>query len=266
VTAERAPRYPSIERIECPSAAELRQRFVRARKPVVLRGAADRWPARGRWSPEYFASQFGDALVRTYAMPHGEIRLDTATGFVLHEMRVRDYVAHVRDDGPVAYYLRAPIAGTLAALADDVRTPEVCRRVPRPKRNLWFAKRGTVTRLHFDLPHNLFAQVYGRKRFILFAPAESSRLYRHPWTSSVPHVARADPERADDARFPLFREAHGWHCELEPGDVLFIPSRWWHHARAIEHCISVNFWFLPTAVLPLALASDLYKRIRGLNI
>jgi hypothetical protein len=245
---------------------DFRRGFVRPRRPVVIAGAIEDWPARRLWSPDYFSARFADAPVRTYVMPNGEMRLDRLKGFLVHHTRVADYVAHVRDAGPVAYYLRANLASTLPQLLEDVRLPGYCRLGWRVKSNLWFAKIGTVSGLHFDLPHNLFAQVYGRKRFILFAPSQSRWLYRHPWTSSIPHVARVDPERRHDARFPEFRRARGFVAELEPGDALFIPERWWHHARTLETSISVNFWWCSLPTLPLAMASDGYKRLRGLNI
>jgi hypothetical protein len=255
-----------LPRVDKPSVEEFHRRFVRARRPVVLTGAIDDWPARRLWSPEYFEERLADARVRTYVMPDGEMKLDRRKGFLLHETRLAEYVAHVRDGGPVKYYLRANLASTLPRLVDDVPPPEYCRRGWRLKSNVWFAKAGTVSGLHFDLPHNLFAQVYGRKRFILFAPGESRWLYRHPWISSIPHVARVDPEQKDDARFPEFRRARGFSAELGPGDALFIPERWWHHARALETSISVNFWWCTALTLPLAMASDGYKRLRGLNI
>jgi lysine-specific demethylase 8 len=244
---------------------EFRRTFVGSCRPVVLTGAIEDWPARGLWSPEYFAERFADARVRAYVMPEGEMQLDPLKGFLLHETRVADYVEHVRDAGPVAYYLRANLASTLPQLLGDVRVPAYCRGW-RLKSNLWFAKAGTVSGLHFDLPHNLFAQVHGQKRFTLFAPSESRWLYRHPWTSSVPHVARVDPERRDDPRFPEFSRARGFVADLEPGDALFIPERWWHHARTVETSISVNFWWCSLPTLPFALASDAYKKVRGLNI
>jgi hypothetical protein len=259
-------RFETIETVVRPAADDFRRRFVDRRRPVVVAGAIEDWRARRVWSPEYLEHRFGDVRVRAYVMPDGRMKLDRQTGFLVEEMRVRDYVAHVREASPVRYYLRSGFATTLPELLDDIATPAYCRRGRRVRSNLWFAKAGTVSHLHFDLPHNLYAQVYGRKRFILFAPGESRRLYPSPWTSAHPHVARVDAERRDDPRYPRFRDARGHVCELGPGDMLYIPERWWHHARTLETSISANFWWCSVTTLPLAVLSDAYKRVRGLNI
>ena len=50
----------------------------------------------------------------------------------------------------------------------------------------------------------------------------------------------------DEARFPGFRSATCLEAVLEEGDMLFIPSYWYHavfHLGAIN--INVNFWWQP---------------------
>jgi lysine-specific demethylase 8 len=195
----------------------------------------------------------------------GRFRLDRSQGFEIRELALRDYVERIRA-GEGEYYLRAALVGKLAPLARDLETPSYFARRRGVRKNLWFASAGTVTPLHFDLPNNLYVHLWGRKRFILFPPAETGRLYAFGWTTSTPHLSRVDPERSDDERFPRFREARGSEALLEPGDALFIPARFWHHARALSDAIAVNFWSPTSLTRPLLAVSDLYKRLRGLNI
>lgn len=47
----------------------------------------------------------------------------------------------------------------------------------------------------------------------------------------------------------------GRGCEvlLNPGDVLYVPSYWWHHVHSVtEECVSIAIWFFNER-LPLAL-------------
>jgi ribosomal protein L16 Arg81 hydroxylase len=53
---------------------------------------------------------------------------------------------------------------------------------------------------------------------------------------------------------------------LREGDLLYLPSRVWHHARSIGPSITVNFWWPPLSMLPFTLLSDVYKRARGLRV
>ena len=32
--------------------------------------------------------------------------------------------------------------------------------------------------------------------------------------------------------FPRFREVHGYDTILGPGEVLYIPSHWWHYIES----------------------------------
>ena len=32
-------------------------------------------------------------------------------------------------------------------------------------------------------------------------------------------------------------------CVLHPGDILYIPKRWWHHVTSLDTAVSVNVWW-----------------------
>ena len=253
--------------VRCPSVADFHARFVDRGEPVVIRGAIDHWPALGRWSPEDFVARFGDVRTQAYAMDAGRIVLDRALGFRLVSLSFREYVEHLAQaEGKPRFYLRARLGALLPELMREIEIPSYCTERLALRHNLWFSGEGTITSLHFDLPHNLIAQVHGQKRFYLFSRGESDKLYPEPWISSVPHLARVDPENPDYARFPRLRRAQGVACTLSPGDLLFIPSRCWHHARSVTASISTNFWWATPALYPFIRLSDAYKRVRGLNI
>lgn len=253
--------------VDAPSVGDFHARWASRGEPVRIRGALARWAALGRWSPDDFVARFGDVRTRAYAMEKGRIVLDRATGFRLVDISFREYVeALEKSPGAPRYYLRAQLGELLPELTREIEIPAYCQGRLALRHNLWFSGAGTITSLHFDLPHNLIAQVHGNKRFTLFPIAESKHLYPEPWLSATPHLSRVDPERPDFARFPRLARARGYTCTLEPGDLLFMPSRLWHHANSVTTSISVNFWWAPPLVYPFVRASDLYKRLRGLNI
>mmetsp|Transcript_17235 Transcript_17235/g.39975 ORF Transcript_17235/g.39975 Transcript_17235/m.39975 type:complete len:122 (-) Transcript_17235:61-426(-) len=54
------------------------------------------------------------------------------------------------------------------------------------------------------------------------------------------HSSIADLER----RYPQFRQRpQGTYALLQPGDLLYIPAKWWHHVRSLDTAASVNVWF-----------------------
>ena len=110
--------------------------------------------------------------------------------------------------------------------------------------NLWVGASGGVTPVHYDGTSNFLCQLTGRKRLLLFSPAESWRLYPYPATHPMYAFAMVDIENPDLDRFPSFQHCRGVEAVLEPGDALFLPSHWWHYVKQFdgEETISLNFW------------------------
>jgi hypothetical protein len=46
----------------------------------------------------------------------------------------------------------------------------------------------------------------------------------------------------DAARYPLFQQAACAEVHLEPGDMLYMPRRWWHWVTSFERNIAINVW------------------------
>jgi len=252
--------YPTVDA----GLPAFRRLAYRPRRPVVLRGGAGGWPALKRWTDDYLIEHVGDLMVRAYEMRRNQVGLDPRTGFRLRDLKVCDFLQELvagDADAEFRYFMRVRLDGRLGPLLDDVSIPPYCAGGLELRRNLWMSGEGIVTQLHFDLPDNLICMVRGRKRFVVFAPAEREHLQPFPWLSSTPHLARLDPE----APGPDVG-ARGWTVDLEPGDILYLPPRFWHYARSLETALSVNHWWCRPVTRLLLAASDTYKRLRGLEI
>ncbi|HVY49470.1 MAG TPA: cupin-like domain-containing protein [Minicystis sp.] len=266
---DRAVTGPSLEpilRVRAPSVADFSRRFFVPRRPVVVEGALEGWPALATWSGPALASRFGDRRVSVYEMRKGRVRLSRAAGFVVAPSTVAEVVERVGAGGGDAPFLRAALPGALPELLEDVAPPPYCALGGGLRQNLWYCAAGAITDCHFDLPDNLVACVRGRKRFFVFSPEQGKNLYRRPLASSVPHLAEVDLAAPDTARFPRLARARGVEAVLAPGDLLYLPPRAWHFAEALEETISINFWFARPLSAVLLAASDLYKRVRALRI
>ena len=56
-------------------------------------------------------------------------------------------------------------------------------------------------------------------------------------------MLQVDVDAPDTEQFPQFADLDHWDCILEPGDMLFIPTRWWHYVKSSTVSFSVSFWW-----------------------
>ncbi|KAM6934068.1 HSPB1-associated protein 1 homolog [Xenentodon cancila] len=110
---------------------------------------------------------------------------------------------------------------------------------------LWIGTKGANTPCHLDsYGCNLVLQVQGRKRWHLFPPEDTAKLYptRIPYEESSV-FSSVDVLRPDLRRFPAFQLARTHIVTLHPGQVLYVPRQWWHYVESIDPItVSVNSW------------------------
>ncbi|WP_458071072.1 cupin-like domain-containing protein [Rhodanobacter sp. BL-MT-08] len=218
------------------------QEYVEKHLPVVVEGAGQAFPAMKRWTPEFFKNRFGSKQVN---ISYGEKM--TFSAFI-------DAVMASREDAPGPYMYRLFIGPHLPELLTDLEpqnpyafprrlaSPLMPGRWRRPDGYLKLLIGGTGGHfpvLHYDgeNAHAAITEIYGDKEFILYSPADASFLYPKqdmPNQSRIPDLQRPDLEE-----FPLFARATQHHTVLHPGDMVFVPARWWHAARVLTPSISI---------------------------
>ena len=102
------------------------------------------------------------------------------------------------------YFAQQPLDALFPRLTNDIKLPDYFKKKRLVSTNLWFAGAGNITPLHYDLAHNLFAQVIGRKRFILFEPTQVRLLYPFPKSSPIAHFSRVNIDNPDLRYIPAF--------------------------------------------------------------
>ena len=98
---------------------------------------------------------------------------------------------------------------------------------------------GKFPLMHFDSDnaHALITEIYGDKEFVLFAPEDSAYVYPHENSAGTSQID--DLDHVDLARFPDFPKATQYRAIIQPGECIFVPSRWWHSARVVTTSVSV---------------------------
>jgi len=164
---------------------------------------------------------------------------------------------HVEDYFPdVASALRLPREFGDNLLADETRTPFVPRRWRR-----WFelfACRSTCAGfpfLHRDAccVHAASYQIQGRKRFTLFPPTDGAHVY----ASLTGNRSTIEDVDAPDVfeKYPNFTRARRLTVDVEAGEILFVPSNWWHTAKPLrceasnDVCVSIAASFVDESVM-----------------
>jgi hypothetical protein len=112
---------------------------------------------------------------------------------------------------------------------------------------LWFGPRGCQSPLHYDPLDNLLMQFVGRKNVYLL-PKSSDRKDMHWYYCGQEgqqyNTSPVDVIHPDLEKYPYFKNAPPIIvAELHEGDILYIPSKWWHQVISIDRSISINAWW-----------------------
>ncbi|KAM9329498.1 bifunctional peptidase and arginyl-hydroxylase JMJD5 [Gastrophryne carolinensis] len=231
---------PTLRR---PSLEHFRRHYLTPQRPVILEGVIDHWPCMKKWSVEYLQRVAG---CRTVPVELGSRYTDSEWSQNL--MTVNEFIDKYILDQParMGYLAQHQLFDQVRELKEDIGIPDYCCLGEGDEDditvNAWFGPAGTVSPLHQDPQQNFLAQIVGRKFFRLYSVSETACLY--PFDSSLLHnTSQVDVENPDLERFPKFRQAVYQECILHPGQILFIPVKWWHFVKALDISFSVSFWW-----------------------
>jgi hypothetical protein len=113
---------------------------------------------------------------------------------------------------------------------------------------MWLGPRACVSPLHFDPLDNILMQFVGRKAVWLYDPKQNGGMWHYAGhDGQQSNTSPVNPEKVDEAKYPLFVQEKSrpapLRCVLNPGDMLYIPSKWWHFVRSVDTSASVNVWW-----------------------
>jgi len=135
-------------------------------------------------------------------------------------------------EGEVLYTYGGRLPG---ALVDAMRQPPVHNAAQHSLSRQWWCGHGNcVSKLHFDCEDGLMLQLSGTKRFDLFPPTDTEHIPLYDADTRWARQANfeLDITNPDLERFPDFSKTHKQSVVLQPGDLLFIKSGWWHQVTS----------------------------------
>ncbi len=244
------PTGREVPRLHAPDLAEFRRRHLKPKTPVILTGVASQWPAFKKWDIAFLRRTVGDNQVPIF--PADSDNYPVLHGKPVH-LSLGEYLdgtgAAARTDTDNYYLAQLSIERYLPELNGDFSYPGYLGKGDAYP-VFWLSREGgSHTNLHFDTAEVLFAQILGSKEVWLFPPGDYRSHYPHPRIGH-PRISAFNPFAPDTDQFPDFPMHAGYHCRVEPGEMLYIPFHWWHHVRAGTQSISVSFFYRPRFAWP----------------
>ncbi|KAI8905888.1 cupin-like domain-containing protein [Gorgonomyces haynaldii] len=237
------------------------QEYIAKNKPVLIKNyykskALD-------WNRDYLIKHTQNVTVAM--TPDGRADAITNGRFMLpyeQQMSLSDFF-DLLDQGKAVYCQRQSSSLDLEfpELKQDVQELEIasCFQSPLDATNIWIGNEKSKTSMHRDPYENLYVVTHGAKQFTLCPPTDTPWLYKkmvpigryttdfqvQEMEEQVPWV-HADPDNPT-GEYPLLKHCHPYHVLVERGDVLYLPSQWYHAVNQIPSqdglTIAVNFWY-----------------------
>lgn len=212
--------------------------YLKSGKPVVIENATKEWPAYSKWNYQYFKQQAGDITVPLYdsakVMPEKKVNEPAAY------MKFADYLDLIASKPTELRIFLFNIFKEIPSLVQDYSLPKFLNSYLDKFPMMFFGGRGSKVFLHFDLDlsHVFLAHFGGEKRVLLFPPQFSNRLYKIPF--AVHNLEDIDPDNPDFEAYPALKGIQGFETTLKHGDILFIPSGWWHYMYYTDDSFSLS--------------------------
>mmetsp|Transcript_36979 Transcript_36979/g.75384 ORF Transcript_36979/g.75384 Transcript_36979/m.75384 type:complete len:617 (-) Transcript_36979:128-1978(-) len=97
-----------------------------------------------------------------------------------------------------------------------------------------FGMKGVIAENHFDLSRNAIALLGGQRRYILAHPNQCNNMNLLPRGHPSARHSAVDWANPDLDNFPTFPKAHVNEIVMQPGDVLYLPTNWFHYIVSLE--------------------------------
>lgn len=265
-----------------PTPLEFVRDWVSPNVPVIIKNAFNHWPALKKWNCDYLRQKIGHKTVTVAVTPNGYADAVVGDRFVLPEEREMEFSKFVdilegKSKERGIFYVQKQNSN----LTSDFK--ELCEEaacdVPWATQafgknpdavNFWMGDKRAVTSMHKDHYENLYCVISGTKVFTLLPPSDlplvpyelysparykanndgvfeivdevDENLTKTLPKQKVPWIA-VDPLNPDLNKYPNYAKANPVNCVVNAGEMLYLPSLWFHHVQQSHGCIAINFWY-----------------------
>lgn len=248
----------SILRINNPNTKQFLEMW-KEYQPFIIENVAEHWDACNKWSNDYLIKHCGNKVIticffqQNFLQDYKKFAYNyNSDSYDEKEMQYKEYIKNIKyrtkkNDNDVGCYLQeVSFEKYFHELVGDVTYPKYLNR--KPWVNFWhgFSSKNftSTSTLHFDRIHNIYVQIRGQKRFLLFPPSNYLSFYPPLEDSSGRgHNSKVNPDLLQLELFPKFPWQERIEVILQPGEIIYIPPFWWHHVTSVNENISLSFWY-----------------------
>lgn len=237
----RFPLMPSGFQIQPPrivnSTAEAQACLLSGKEPALWREAVVDTPL-NKWNLSYLTEVGGNTPVKILALEGmgnaAEHTLDKILSF-------REFVEHHLNSS----YLRfGDFIDNTPALKADLPTDllaTISGKQSRVNLQFFLGASKAYTSLHSEMNCNIFIQVFGKKRWVIF-PTKAMRDLQ-PVSARKFYFYSAFNALAAKPKPSSFNATIAWDITLEPGDILLMPPWLWHSVENLTTSCSIGYKF-----------------------
>lgn len=241
-----------IPRVKTISKEEFYKNYVKKQKPVVIEKLTEDWGAYKKWKLEYIKELAGDEIVPLY----DDRPVSYTDGFneAHKKMKLSDYIDLLLRE-PTNYRIFAyNFLKKIPSLNGDFKFPDLGLRLIKQLPMLFFGGENCKVFMHYDIDYTniLHFHFHGKKQCILFAPDQTKYMYK------IPHalISREDIDfdNPDFEKFPALAKAEGLICNLNHGEMLYMPEGYWHYMKYVTAGFSMSLRAYPNKISSLGKA------------
>lgn len=248
-----------VEQVVTINANSFKNILHKKKKPIVIKGYAKNWGATKKWSLDYLISLANakeiSLLSGNYIQGKTKYQKSTLKRY-LEKLKEAEGDPNFKD-----YLTTLDIFNYLPNLNGDTNFLAFEQHTSVNDVAAWIGPKGTVTGFHYDSGDNMYAQIKGEKLFVIAPPTYTKHLYPSTKYINGAVASKIDITNFNSKKFTSFKNVPFYKVVLQPGDVLFLPKKWWHYVQSLDSSISIsNFGYTKFEILKMKVFNFLHRK------
>ncbi len=236
-----------VDRVKDLSLSDFKKKYLHPGKPVIMEGKAKDWECVKTWTLDYFKELYGNDIIAVFD--------DQGKGNHYEELTLGEIIDDINNEKE-KYARFYPLLERHPEHIKDFDYTWLKAHSNKWKSfeafQVFIGGNGSVSPLHNANQSNLFVQVYGEKKWVIYPHYYSPIVDPEP----IRNVYRSAPNREENKAFnpfdtytkapELYQYIDSYSVHLKPGDILWNPPFWWHSVKNSGNSIGVGYrWISP---------------------